>query len=162
MPLIQQSCCLNDLIEDLLEGFSALAIAADLVLISEIQAPLPLIVSGDEEQLYRLVANLVMNAIQYTPAGGKVILRLLQEESAAVIQVQDTGIGIRFEHQQHLFDRFYRISSDRSRNTGGSGLGLTIALAIAKAHQGNLQVQSQPGQGSLFTLRLSPILPVEK
>ena len=162
LPLNQQSCCLNDLIEDLLEGFSALAIAADLVLISEIQAPLPLIVSGDEEQLYRLVANLVMNAIQYTPAGGKVILRLLQEESAAVIRVQDTGIGIRFEHQQHLFDRFYRISSDRSRNTGGSGLGLTIALAIAKAHQGNLQVQSQPGQGSLFTLRLSPILPVEK
>jgi len=162
LPLNQQSCCLNDLIEDLLEGFSALAIAADLVLIPEIQAPHPLTVLGDEEQLYRLVANLVMNAIQYTPAGGKVILRLLKEESAAVIQVQDTGIGIRLEHQQYLFDRFYRVSSDRSRHTGGSGLGLTIASAIAKAHQGSLQVQSKRGQGSLFSLRLSPILPINQ
>lgn len=154
LPFNQQPCCLNDLIEDLLEGFSALAIAADLMLIPEIQAPHPLIVLGDEEQLYRLVANLVMNAIQYTPAGGKIILRLLQEESTAVIQVQDTGIGICLEHQQYLFDRFYRISSDRSRHTGGSGLGLTIASAIAKAHQGSLQVQSKRGQGSLFSLRL--------
>lgn len=162
LPLNQQPCCLNDLIEDLLEGFSALAIAADLLLIPEIQAPHPLMVLGDEEQLYRLVANLVMNAIQYTPAGGKVILRLLQEESAAIIQVQDTGIGIRLEHQQYLFDRFYRVSSDRSRHTGGSGLGLTIASAIAKAHQGSLQVQSKQGQGSLVSLRLSPILPIEQ
>ncbi len=162
LPLNQQPCCLNDLIEDLLEGFSALAIAADLVLIYEIQAPHPLMVLGDEEQLYRLVANLVMNAIQYTPAGGKVILQLLQEESAAVVQVQDTGIGIRLEHQQYLFDRFYRVSSDRSQRTGGSGLGLTIASAIAKAHRGSLQVQSKPGQGSLFSLRLSLILPIEK
>jgi signal transduction histidine kinase len=104
------------------------------IYIAEIQAPHPLTILGDEEQLYRLIANLVMNAIQHTPADGKVILRLLQEESTAVVQVQDTGIGIHLEHQRYLFDRFYRISSDRSRHTGGSGLGLTIASAIAKAH----------------------------
>lgn len=159
--LNQQPCCLNELMEDLLEGFSALATAADLWLIPEI-APQSLMVLGDEEQLYRLVANLVMNAIQHTLAGGKVILRLSKEESFALVQVQDTGVGIGFEHQQHIFDRFYRVSDDRSRQTGGSGLGLTIAQAIAKAHRGSLQVQSEREQGSLFSLRLPLILPIEK
>jgi signal transduction histidine kinase len=159
LPPDQQPCRLNDLIEDLIEGFSALAMAADLLLISEVQSQSPLMVLGDEEHLYRLVANLVMNAIQYTPAGGKVILRLLQEESFALVQVEDTGLGIGHKHQQHIFDRFYRVGDDRSRQTGGTGLGLTIAQAIAKAHRGSLQVQSEQGQGSLFILRLPLIVP---
>jgi signal transduction histidine kinase len=158
LPPDHQPCCLNDLIDDLLEGFSALATAAELSLISEIQVSHLLVVLGEEEQLYRLIANLVMNAIQYTPADGKIILRLLQEQSFALIQVQDSGIGIGPEHQQHIFDRFYRVSSDRSRQTGGSGLGLAIAAAIAKTHRGSLQVRSERGQGSLFILRLPLIL----
>jgi signal transduction histidine kinase len=153
-PLKLQSFCLNDLITDLLEGFSALAIAADLSLVADIQTRHPLYVLGDEEQLYRLAANLVMNALQHTPAGGKVTLSLLQQDSFALVRVADTGVGIADSHQRHIFDRFYRVSFDRSRQTGGSGLGLAIAWAIAQAHHGTLQVQSQLAQGSLFTLQL--------
>jgi two-component system OmpR family sensor kinase len=71
-----------------------------------------------------------------------------------LIQIQDTGIGIAPEEQTHIFDRFYRVNSDRSRHTGGSGLGLAIAKAIVQAHQGTLQVQSELGKGSAFTIRL--------
>jgi signal transduction histidine kinase len=155
---VLQPCCLNELIEDLLEGFASLAIAHDLSLIPDIQVPRLVYVLGDEEQLYRLMANLVMNAIHYTPNGGKVILRLQQDETHAMIQVQDTGIGITPDDQRHIFDRFYRVNSDRSRQTGGSGLGLAIARAIAQTHRGSLQVHSEPGQGSTFTLRLPKIL----
>jgi len=157
-PLKLQPCCLNDLIADLLEGFSALAIAADLSLGVDIQTRHPLYVLGDEEQLYRLTANLVMNAIQQTLAGGKVMLCLSQQDPFALVRVVDTGIGIADDHQQRIFDRFYRVSFDRSRQTGGSGLGLAIAQAIAQAHHGTLQVESKPSQGSIFTLQL-PLMP---
>jgi signal transduction histidine kinase len=71
-----------------------------------------------------------------------------------VIHIQDTGIGIAPSEQTQIFDRFYRVNSDRSRHTGGSGLGLAIAKAIVQTHQGSLQVQSELGKGSLFTIRL--------
>jgi signal transduction histidine kinase len=71
-----------------------------------------------------------------------------------LIQIQDTGIGIAPEEQTQIFDRFYRVNSDRSRHTGGSGLGLAIAKAIVQAHHGSIQVQSELGKGSIFTIRL--------
>jgi len=114
-------------------------------------------VKGNEEELYRLLFNLVSNAIQYTPAGGEVNLILDASDRHAIIEIKDTGIGMLPQDLNRIFDRFYRINSDRSRHTGGSGLGLAIALAIAKTHQGNIQVKSELGQGSLFTVRL-PIL----
>jgi len=153
-PTRPTRCNLNQLVEELVEEFYALAIAADLTLKANIQTPQTLIVSGDEEQLYRLFTNLVTNAIQYTPAGGSVIISLRQEENEAVLAVEDTGIGISISEQPQIFNRFYRVQSDRSRQTGGSGLGLSIALAIAQAHHGTLQVQSEPSQGSIFTVRL--------
>jgi signal transduction histidine kinase len=154
-PIKFRSCCLNDLINDLVEELADLAIAAGIKLLQDIQVDRPLFVLGNEERLYRLVANLITNAIQYTPPGGKVTVILKRDDRYAVIQVQDTGIGIAAQDQSHIFDRFYRISSDRSRATGGSGLGLAIAKAIAQAHHGSIQVQSQLGKGSVFTVRLS-------
>ena len=71
-----------------------------------------------------------------------------------LLQIQDTGIGMADSEQRQIFDRFYRVNSDRSRNTGGSGLGLAIAQAIVQAHHGSLQVQSVLGKGSTFTIRL--------
>ncbi len=153
-PIKFQSCCLNDLIGDLVEELADIAIAAKIGLGQDIQVDYPLSVLGNEERLYRLVANLITNAIQYTSPGGKVTVILKREDRYAVIQVQDTGIGIAPQDQSHIFDRFYRVSSDRSRATGGSGLGLAIAKAIAQAHQGSIQVQSQLGKGSIFTVRL--------
>lgn len=150
----QTVCCLNDLINDLMEELVPLAITAQVTLTARIQVSEPVTIVGSEEQLYRLVSNLIDNAIQATPVNGEVIVALNRSESYAIIQVQDTGIGIKPENQRHIFDRFYRIQADRSRQTGGSGLGLAIALAIVQTHQGSIHVQSQVGKGSTFTVRL--------
>lgn len=154
-------CRLNVLVEELVEEFSAMAIAADLVLKADLQTSQPLTVFGNEEHLYRLFANLVTNAIQYTPAAGTVIIRLGREEGEAVLAVQDTGLGIPLAEQPHIFDRFYRVNADRARHTGGSGLGLSIALAIVQAHSGTIRVHSEVSQGSTFTVRLPLKLPLE-
>jgi signal transduction histidine kinase len=143
----RQPCCLNDLISDLVEEFEELASAANVKLTSDVRVHQPLYVTGDVEQLYRLVSNLIANAIQYTPAGGLVSVILDSSKDHALIQIQDTGIGIAPEEQTQIFARFYRVNSDRSRRSGGSGLG----LAIVQAHHGSIQVQSELGLGSTFT-----------
>ena len=76
-----------------------------------------------------------MNAIQATPSRGKVTVVLEDRDRYAIIKVQDTGIGVAVEHQQRIFDRFYRVDRNRSRTSGGSGLGLGLAIAIAQAHK---------------------------
>jgi signal transduction histidine kinase len=154
MVKAQPPCCLNDLILDVVESLSVLEMAAPIQLTAQIQVKEPLYVSGDENQLVRLISNLVTNALQYTPAGGKVTVLLTKEEDHALIQVQDTGVGIAPEDQTHIFERFYRVNRDRSRHTGGAGLGLAIAKAIAKTHQGTIQVESELGKGSTFTVQL--------
>lgn len=155
LPQIKGDCVnVNDLVSDVAEELSALAFAADVMLTSQIRVSEPLEVTGDAEQLYRLVSNLVVNAIRYTPAGGDVVLILDRIPHYALIYVQDTGIGIALEQQTRIFDRFYRVSSDRSLATGGSGLGLPIAQAIAQAHHGIISLQSELGRGSTFTVQL--------
>ena len=153
----KQACCLNVLIDDLVEEFSALASVSSLKLSSCILTDRALYVMGDEDQLLRLFSNLIANAIQYTPAGGNISLILKLHKNDAIVEVQDTGIGITPDEQQMIFDRFYRVNSDRSRSSGGSGLGLAIAKAIAVAHQGNIKVKSELGKGSTFTVYL-PII----
>lgn len=147
-------CCLNDLVNDLAEEFLELATAANIELNSQVCAE-EIYVLGNESQLYRLVSNLIANAIQYTTAEGLVMVSLTLRDRTAIITVKDTGIGISMEQQSHIFERFYRVDSDRSRKTGGTGLGLAIAQAIAQKHQAHLKVESSPGQGSIFTLEMA-------
>ena len=154
LPGRYQLCCLNDIVGDLVEELESLALAAEVTLQAEIGVRQPLYIVGDEEQMYRLMTNLIVNAIQYTPSGGRVRVIVDREDDRAIIRVADTGIGIAPEHQQRIFDRFYRVNSDRSRMTGGSGLGLAIAMAIVQAHKGSLEVHSELGKGSTFTIRL--------
>ncbi len=151
---IRDPCCLNDLVSDLVEELAPLAIASDIQLASNFKVDKPLNVLGNESQLYQLVSNLIINAIQYTPRGGRVTVSLERSNNYAVISVHDTGIGIKESEQRRIFERFYRVNSDGSRVTGGSGLGLAIASVIVQAHKGSLQVQSQLGKGSTFTVRL--------
>ena len=150
----REKVTLANLIIEVEEDLLALAMASEIELSSQIKVSQPIEIMGDRQQLYRLITNLVTNAIQYTPVSGKVFISLTEEHHQAVISVRDTGIGIARKDQKHIFDRFYRVDKDRSRSKGGSGLGLAIARAIATAHKGSLEVQSEIGRGSNFLLRL--------
>jgi len=151
---MRHHCCLNLLLKGLAEDFEALATAAELTLTLDLQTIESLYVMGNEEQLYRCISNLMGNAIQYTSPGGRIRLSLERSQSYALIQVQDSGVGIAPEEQAQIFNRFYRVNRSRSRRIGGTGLGLAIAQAIAQTHNGSLQVQSELGKGSVFMLCL--------
>ena len=156
IPKNFHSCCLNDLVNDLTEEMSELAIASDIQLTSQVPS-IEINVLGNESQLYRLVSNLIANAIRYTPAQGYVHINLESHNHEAVIAVKDTGIGIPATEQSRIFDRFYRVNRDRDRKTGRTGLGLAIARAIVHQHQGQLFLESEIDQGSLFTVQLPRI-----
>jgi signal transduction histidine kinase len=114
----------------------------------------PLAVRGEEVALRRALTNLVENAVKYTPPGGAVELALARMNGSAVISVTDTGIGIAAGDTERIFEPFVRLDAARARDTGGSGLGLSIARSIAVAHGGTISVQSVPGSGSRFAMRL--------
>jgi signal transduction histidine kinase len=115
---------------------------------------------GDRESIGRIIDNLLDNALDYTPTGGRIDLRVRTEGSEAIIEVQDTGVGIEKRHHERIFERFYRVDSARSRELGGTGLGLSIVKRAAAAHGGRVGVESTPGHGSIFRAWL-PLAPVE-
>jgi heavy metal sensor kinase len=118
----------------------------------------PLIVLGDCARLKQVIVNLLDNAIRFTSRGGTVTLRSFREGGKSALEVQDTGIGIPAEALPHVFERFFRVDSARSREDGGAGLGLSIAKSICSAHGADLSVRSEPGRGSCFRLTF-PRLP---
>ncbi len=117
-------------------------------------------VRGEEESLRQIVDNLLDNAVKYTPSGGRVVLRLSVEagtasgRGAATITVEDTGIGIEPSDVERVFERFYRVDSARSRELGGTGLGLSIVKNTVQALGGSVALESTPGRGSTFRVRL--------
>lgn len=113
----------------------------------------PVTIQADPSRMEQVVINLVENGLKYTDAGS-VKARVFIEDNEAVFQVVDTGIGIPENAVDHLFERFYRVDKARSRGTGGTGLGLAIVEKIVALHSGYIQVSSQLGQGSTFTVRL--------
>jgi signal transduction histidine kinase len=115
-------------------------------------------VLGNGDHLKQLVLILLDNAIKYTPEGGTVRLALQAQRGQACLSVRDTGIGIPPEDLPHIFERFYRADPARSRNKGGSGLGLSIARWIVERHKGEVEVNSQMGQGTTVVVRL-PLQP---
>jgi signal transduction histidine kinase len=146
-------CCLNKVLPPLVTGLQPLGQEAgvDLQLMREIAN---LSVRIEPTHLGQLVTNLVANAIHHTPAGGKVTVKIDRLGKYAVLQVIDTGIGMSAAVQTQVFDRFYRVSSDRSRQAGGAGLGLAIVQSIVALYDGSIEVQSQLQQGSTFTIKL--------
>jgi signal transduction histidine kinase len=109
---------------------------------------------GDRQSLSQMVDNLLDNAVKYTPAGGRVDVQLTAVAEQICLQVADTGIGIDNLAQQRIFERFYRVDKARSRDLGGTGLGLSIVKNIAEQHGGSVQLESELGAGSTFTVVL--------
>lgn len=105
-----------------------------------------------EDDLYQIVFNLIENGIKYNTPGGSLTVQLYREEDNAVLQIQDTGMGIPEEALSHIFERFYRVDKARSRATGGSGLGLAIVHSIVLRNRGDIRVESVLGKGSTFTV----------
>ena len=116
-----------------------------------------LIIEGDQAKVYQIFLNLVDNAVKYTPEGGLISITIHRDGKFAEVRVRDTGIGISAEHQKKIFDRFYRVDRARSRELGGAGLGLSIVQWKVEVHGGDIRVESEPGQGSTFIVRL-PLL----
>ena len=117
-----------------------------------IEVPAGALVYGDIQRLQRMVANLLDNAIKYTPPDGTVTVSADGDESMVFVEVKDTGIGISGEDFSDIFERFYRC--DSSRSDAGVGLGLSLVMAIARSHGGDVSVTSSPGKGSTFTVSL--------
>lgn len=148
-----QPCSLAEIAHDLQEETSEAAATAQVQL-RLLGGEVDLHVLGVESELYRLVSNLLLNAIQYTPPGGEVLLRLSREGTYGWLQVQDSGIGITPADQERIFDRFFRSDPGRSRRQGGTGLGLSIVAAIVRRHHGQISVDSKVGSGSVFSVKL--------
>ena len=105
---------------------------------------------GDGKELDSAFSNLVINAVNYTPAGGAINIRWYQDEEGAHLAVSDTGIGIPPHHLVRITERFYRVDVARSRETGGSGLGLAIVKHALNRHEASLRIDSEVGRGSTF------------
>ncbi|MGA1601276.1 MAG: ATP-binding protein [Prochlorothrix sp.] len=111
---------------------------------------------GDVRRLQQIVTNLLSNAVKFTPPDGQVVVRVWREQELAVIQVEDTGIGIPEEQQELLFQKFQQLENSRIREHGGTGLGLALTKQFVELHGGNITVESKVGLGSKFTIWLPP------
>jgi signal transduction histidine kinase len=112
------------------------------------------ITSGDPETLEQVFVNLIANAIRYNKPQGSVNVRIKEDSKAVRVEIHDSGVGITGEHLPYIFDQFYQVSRSTRKADKGSGLGLTIAKRIVDAHSGSIQVASEPGKGSTFTVLL--------
>ena len=154
-PLAVEECDLRELVADVSETAGILGEEAGVTAVHTMpESPVRLAV--DRHRIREMLLNIVTNAIKYTPRGGSIVLALEENEDAVTFTVRDTGIGIAAGDLPHIFERFWRADPARSR-TGdrpGVGLGLAIAKWIVEAHGGSIMVQSRPGRGTMFIIRL--------
>jgi signal transduction histidine kinase/CHASE3 domain sensor protein len=143
---------LDDVLTEAVDSAAALARTREIDLVHDAE-PMPP-VAGDRERLGQVVGNLLSNALKFTPAGGRVVARVFPDGDRAVLEVEDTGIGIPEAEQERLFQRFFRSSTATAQAIPGTGLGLVITKAIAEAHGGEVSVRSSPGEGACFRVEL--------
>lgn len=149
----RQDFDLRDVVLDTVKSFKALGDERHITLEAE-TPPDSVEFFGDEEGLCQAVSNLLDNALKYTPERGHIWVRLKQTDDQALIEVQDTGVGIEPKDQERIFERFYRVDKARSRELGGTGLGLSIVKHLCLAHGGSVTVESTSGVGSTFRILL--------
>src|ERR1700722_9366016 len=148
----EQRVDLSALTLSLIEQMEPLATAKNICLGSNVQPGV--FVPGDANWIERAILNLLDNGIKFTDGPGRVDVTLNSYHHDAVLTVQDTGIGIPTDSLPHVFDRFFRVEPSRSKSVQGVGLGLALAKWIVEKHRGHIEVQSQIGKGSSFTIRL--------
>jgi two-component system OmpR family sensor kinase len=155
-PLEFASVDLVHLAHDAAEAARARAQDREIAVLSAGFGEEGLVVVGDEGRLRQVVGNLMSNALTHTPAGTPVTLRLRVEAESAVLEVIDRGPGLASDQAEHVFERFYQVDRARTRRSGstGSGLGLAIVAALVAAHRGSVEVQTAPGEGCTFRVRL--------
>jgi two-component system phosphate regulon sensor histidine kinase PhoR len=152
LPLRREAVDLTALAHEV--GLQLQARAEEAGLDLAVESDEPVMALGDPDLLKEVLLNLVSNAIQYTPPGGTVRVRTARAGDRVTLAVADTGIGIAPQHVSRIFERFYRVDKDRSRQSGGTGLGLAIVKHIVESHRGRITVESEPGRGSTFTVDL--------
>jgi histidine kinase len=139
-----------DLVDNVISRLSPQFKEKEISLEKKVETDLPG-VSVDKDRILQVLTNLIGNALQYTPPGGKVTISVAKAKGEIVFSISDTGIGISPDHLPYIFSRFYRTDKSRARASGGSGIGLTIAQALVKAHHGRIWVESRgEGKGSTF------------
>jgi signal transduction histidine kinase len=143
---------LEQVVQECIESSAPVAEASDIQLATSTER-IP-VVRGHRVRLVQVVDNLISNALKFTPSGGHVEVRLSAVDGAAVIEVQDTGLGISDDEQQQLFERFFRSSQATKNQIPGSGLGLTITKAIVDRHGGQIELESSEGVGTTVRVRL--------
>jgi len=131
--------------------YAAMAEKKNIIVINNI--PDNIVVHVDPNKFRQVFINLFTNAIKYTPEGGTVWLMADQDKDAWTFSVKDTGTGIKEEHIENIWKKFYQVSDYRTRNVGGTGLGLSIVRSIVEMHGATISVQSEYGKGSTFTAR---------
>ncbi|MCX6120017.1 MAG: ATP-binding protein [Ignavibacteriales bacterium] len=140
----------NEFLESVGKDYESLAAARNITLKLLLSTKNDDDVFGDKDRLRQVLNNLISNAINYNKPGGEVTITSEKEEHGIQISIKDTGVGIPSEHLSRIFERFYRVDSDRSRALGGTGLGLAIVKHIIEAHGSQVQVESTLGKGSNF------------
>ena len=151
-PLLEEPVDMGELINEIYVDGKSLSGGRHVLEVEIAETPDLL---GNRDELRSAFGNLLSNAIRYTPEGGKITLRWFERDGQLVYSVQDSGIGIAPKHIPRLTERFYRVDRSRSRETGGTGLGLAIVKYIAVRHQAKLEVASEEGKGSTFSLVFS-------
>ena len=144
---------MKSLLENLVSSIQERVRHAGFDIHLEIENPLPTIMA-DRDAIMQAVNNLIDNAIKYSRKVKNVEVRAFKEDNSLAIIIKDFGIGIKKEDRDKIFDRFYRGGDELTRTVKGSGLGLTLVKQIVEAHKGSVQVESEPGQGSTFSIKL--------
>lgn len=146
--IVTEYVSLSEIAESTIKNMQNIAEEKQITIVNEIKPDI--VIDANKDKVSQVALNLLSNAVSYSKASSEVIVRVYKDANKRIMEVQDFGIGISAEDQQHIFERFYRVDKARSRDSGGTGLGLSITKHIMETHNGRINVFSRPNEGSTF------------